>query len=114
MLGLDTGSEQAEAPLAGSRRQSIQRLQVGFAGIAAMLLLVGLANVVIDQAQQTQSTAVPDAAPTIAPSEDAQRSDPLADAGVVPDLPSEKPEKPSPETNMLPQSGDVDPDQIIP
>ncbi|MXP25681.1 hypothetical protein GRI39_06450 [Altererythrobacter indicus] len=114
MPGLDSKGARNAAPLDISRKQSVQRLQVGFAGLAVMILLVGLANIVIDQAQQTQSTAVPEAAPTVAPKDISQGSDPLADAGVVPDLPAEKPKDVSPEPNMLPESGDVEPTQIIP
>jgi hypothetical protein len=83
-------AEAARAPLSGNRRESVQRLQVGFFGLTAMVLLVGLANVIMNSVQQSQATAVPEAAPTSVASEPPpQASDPLADAGVVPDLPAE-------------------------
>jgi hypothetical protein len=77
------------APLAGTRSQSIQRLQVGLFGLAAMVLLVALANIIMTNAEKNQATVVPEAASTVA-SEKASDgvSDPLADAGVVPDAPA--------------------------
>ena len=52
------------APLGGTRAEALQRLQVGLAGIGAMILLVGLANVIQNRAQLSELTSVPDAAPT--------------------------------------------------
>ncbi|WP_394730942.1 hypothetical protein [Altererythrobacter sp. GH1-8] len=75
------------APLGGNRAEAVQRLQIGLSGIAAMILLVGLANVIQNRARENEQLAVPDAAPTTEPSVTAQQRDPLADAGVVPDLP---------------------------
>ncbi len=78
------------APLAGSRSQSIQRLQIGLFGLAAMILLVSLTNIILTNAQQNEARVVPEAAPTVAAEEEpAPVSDPLADAGVVPDMPDE-------------------------
>ena len=77
--------ERPEAPLAGTRSQSMQRLQMGLFGLAAMVLLVGLANVIINNAEQNAARVVPEAAPTVATERAAASvSDPLADAGVVP------------------------------
>jgi len=64
-------------------------LQVGLFGFVAMVLLVGLANIIQDRARVTEESSVPDAAPTTAPAEAPPQRDPLADAGVVPDLPVE-------------------------
>ena len=75
------------APLGGTRAQATQRLQVGLFGFAAMVLIVGLANIIQDRARVTKESSVPDAAPTTAPAEAPPQRDPLADAGVVPDLP---------------------------
>lgn len=83
------GSEEASAPLGGTRAEALQRLQVGIAGIGAMLLLVALANVIQNRARVTDEQAVPEAAPTTEPSADQPANDPLADAGIVPDLPAE-------------------------
>src|SRR6478735_7225112 len=80
------------APLAGNRSQSIQRLQVGLFGLAAMVLLVALANIIRNNAEQNEATVVPEAAPTVVTKQKAGvASDPLADAGVVPDTPAEPP-----------------------
>lgn len=85
--------EAPPAPLAGSRGQAIQRLQVGLFGLAAMVLLVALANIIRNNADQNEATVVPEAAQTVAERPQAKAvSDPLADAGVVPDTPAEKSE----------------------
>lgn len=68
-------------PLSGSRSQALQRLQVGVFGLAAMLLLVALANIILTNARQNQAQ-VTGAAENEA--QDTSESDPLADAGVVP------------------------------
>jgi hypothetical protein len=73
-------------PLAGTRSQSIQRLQIGLAGLGAMALLVGLATVIKDRAQQTDAAAVPEAAANADSASSAGANDPLADAGVAPDV----------------------------
>lgn len=63
------------------RAQAVHRLQIGLFGLATMLLLVGLANIIMDRARMAES-AMPDAGiPTAAVS---QKSDPLADIGVIP------------------------------
>lgn len=84
------GAEREEpSPLSGKRAEIIQRLQVGLFGLAAMVLIVALANIILERAQQTEATAVPEAAATTAPTPvTSPQSDPLVDAGVVPDLPS--------------------------
>jgi hypothetical protein len=82
--------ELPRAPLAGTKSQSVQRLQVGLFGLGAMVLLVGLANIIMTNAQKNQAQVVAEAAPSAAAqSAEAPASDPLADAGVVPDLPAE-------------------------
>jgi len=88
----DSGANPAS--LAGTRSQSVQRLQIGLFGLGAMVLLVGLANIILTNARQNEALVVPEAAPTVAvlPSE-APARDPLADAGVVPDMP----ENPAPQ-----------------
>lgn len=82
--------ELPRAPLAGTNSQSVQRLQVGLFGLAAMVLLVALANIIRNNAEQNEATVVPEAAPTVVAEKKAGGvSDPLADAGVVPDTPAE-------------------------
>lgn len=74
-------------PLSGTRAQALQRLQMGVFGLGAMVLLVGLANIILDRAAQTEAGTVPEAASTVAPDQGAAKaSDPLADAGVAPDV----------------------------
>ncbi len=64
------------------RAQSLHRLQIGLFGLAAMLLLVGLANIIMDRARLAESMLP---APAGLPAETASpKSDPLADIGVIP------------------------------
>ncbi|MDE8650386.1 hypothetical protein [Novosphingobium album (ex Liu et al. 2023)] len=66
------------------RSQAVHRLQVGLFGLCAMLLIVGLANIIMDRARLAdvqdpiKDVVAVDAAPKKA------ASDPLADIGVVP------------------------------
>ncbi|QIG54886.1 hypothetical protein G6N82_12640 [Altererythrobacter sp. BO-6] len=92
-----------------SRSEMMQRLQVGLAGLAAMVLLVGLANIIQDRARVSDELAVPEAAPTVAPSGPPALSDPLADAGVVPDMPAEPAPAQSPA--IVPEQGNGTNDQ---
>lgn len=77
------------APLGGNRAEAAQRLQIGLFGIGAMVLLIGLANILGNQADLTEEGAVPDAAPTTEPTAAPAQRDPLADAGIVPEIPAE-------------------------
>ncbi len=64
------------------RAQAVHRLQIGLFGLAAMLLLVGLANIIMDRARLADdANASPDAAASVSAK---AASDPLADIGVVP------------------------------
>ncbi len=63
------------------RAQAVHRLQVGLFGLSAMLLLVALANIIMDRARMTEAKG---SATTSSAENDAPRSDPLADIGVVP------------------------------
>src|SRR6478735_11004648 len=83
--------ELPRAPLAGTNSQSIQRLQVGLFGLAAMVLLVALANIIRNNADENEATVVPEAAPTMVDQSTGAARDPLADAGVVPETPAEQP-----------------------
>lgn len=66
------------------RAQAVHRLQVGLFGLCAMLLIVGLANVIMDRAKLTDTkdpiheVVAVDAKPT------KSATDPLADIGVAP------------------------------
>ena len=65
------------------RAQGVQRLQSGLFGIAAIVLVVGLANIINDRARladgigRTPASASPSAGAS-------SKSDPLAEVGVVP------------------------------
>jgi len=65
------------------RAQAVQRLQSGLFGIAAIVLVVGLANIINDRARQADAAGRPAASASPSPSQDAN-SDPLAEVGVVP------------------------------
>lgn len=97
------------APLGGTKAEAVQRLQVGLFGIGAMVLLVGLASVIGGQAELSEQASVPEAAPTTEPTDAPQQRDPLADAGVVPDIPADP--SPTPEETpgvtapILPEQG---------
>lgn len=76
------------------RSQALHRLQVGILGLASMLLLVSLASIIMDRARVNEksvagtTTAAPQAT-TPVPRVEKKASDPLADIGVVPDLPDD-------------------------
>lgn len=94
----------AAVPLGGTRAQAMQRLQVGIFGLASVILLIGLANIIMNQAREAEAGVVPEAAPTTAPSESpTPASDPLADAGVAPDIPAE-PQQPQPTATTFPDA----------
>ena len=64
------------------RAQAVQRLQVGLFGLALMLLLVGLANIIMEHARQADSAAGSAQHALVAAT--SGNSDPLADIGVIP------------------------------
>ncbi|WP_232496062.1 hypothetical protein [Novosphingobium kaempferiae] len=82
------------------RSQAVYRLQIGLFGLCAMLLIVGLANVIRDRLRVNdapdpiQDVVAVDAKPTKA------ASDPLADIGVVPA--ADPSPTPSPSTSAAP------------
>jgi hypothetical protein len=91
ILQAGTSLDLAPPPLAGTRQQRLQRLQVGLLGLGAILLLVGLANIIISSARQSEAVAEPDLPPATAQDlPDPGARDPLADAGVAPDLLTEE------------------------
>ncbi len=65
------------------RAQMVQRLQVGLFGLALMLLLVGLANIIMQHARQNDATMT-SAVQSTSSATTAGNTDPLADIGVVP------------------------------
>ena len=77
------------------RAQAMHRLQIGGLGLAAMLLLVGLANIIMDRARVNEAGELgiaPEATASAMPGgeDGVPAGDPLADIGVVPDLPADK------------------------
>jgi hypothetical protein len=67
------------------RAQAVHRLQVGMFGLAGMLLLVSLANVIMDRAQSIDAGLQDKNVAASASASPA--SDPLVDMGVAPELP---------------------------
>jgi hypothetical protein len=63
------------------RAQAVHRLQIGLIGLAMMLLIVALANIIMDRARLGDAAA---AAPNQVEASPTGASDPLADIGVVP------------------------------
>lgn len=98
--------EPAEVPLGGTRADAAQRAQIGITGLVVIVVMVGLAQIVLDRAQISEDSVVPEAAATTEPSEAVSNTDPLADAGVVPDLPAD-PEQVVQEEAILPEQGEV-------
>lgn len=79
--------------------------------MTAMALLIGLAQVIIDRAQESEAETVPAAAATVAPAQPAPvQNDPLAEVGVVPDLPRPA-AQPSQEPAVMPEQGNAPPSQ---
>lgn len=105
---LDIAAEaDSQTPPSEARQEAIQRLQIGLTGIAAMVLLVGLASIIGSQAEITEDAAVPDAAPTTEPSPAPSQANPLADAGVVPDIAAEPSPSPAVSPDTPPPPGNV-------
>lgn len=102
-MGGTRAEEEAEYPATNiARAEAVQRVQVGVFGIGAMVLLVGLASIIGGQVEKTDRLAVPEAAPTTEPGAPAAGANPLADAGVVPDIAAEPSPSPSPKPLDLP------------
>ncbi len=109
---LPTFSKAGEgAPLAGSPDDAMQRLRIGLGGLLGIVILVGLASLIFERANQIEAASVPEAAPTVEPSAQTPKSDPLADSGIVPDLPAEPSPVPSQEAALVPERGDDIPAQ---
>jgi len=69
------------------RQEGLQRVQIGLTGLAGVVLLVGLANIVIDKARGDDMAAAPPAVPTIdvnAAVAATTPKEPLAELGVQP------------------------------
>jgi hypothetical protein len=81
----ELAASQQDMPLSARelRAQSVQRLQAGLFGLAAIVLVVGLANIINDRARQTEAGQGAGAVVEARVGHGAQ-TDPLADIGVVP------------------------------
>lgn len=66
------------------RSQAVHRLQVGLFGLCAMLLLVGLANIIMDRAKLSEDPDPIEDVVAVDAEPKKSASDPLADIGVVP------------------------------
>ncbi|WP_336973266.1 hypothetical protein [Sphingobium aromaticiconvertens] len=72
----------AESP---RRQEGLQRVQIGLTGVAGVILLVGLANIVIDKARVDDSSTPPPVVATIDANASATApKEPLAELGVQP------------------------------
>jgi len=65
------------------RREGLQRVQIGLTGVAGVVLLVGLANIVIEKARLDDLTAPPPVVPTLTTNATSPK-EPLAELGVQP------------------------------
>jgi len=90
-------TEPTGLPATGDARADVmRRLQTGAIGIAAVLVLIGLASIIQERAAQSDRTAVAEAVATPQPSGSATVSDPLAQAGVLPEMPASPSASPAP------------------
>ncbi|MDT0575663.1 hypothetical protein RM533_05650 [Croceicoccus sp. F390] len=92
------------------RARAMQRVQIGIAGLIAMLLLVALASTIMQQALEADDAgAASDEAVSTVP---APATDPLADIGVAPELPAETikvPDLPAQNTPTAPATQQQEP-----
>ena len=65
------------------RAQAVQRLQAGLFGLAAIVLIVGLASIINERARQADAATQPQTSANASPAPQVD-SDPLAEVGVVP------------------------------
>lgn len=101
------GAAQTEldpVPQPGARSEVLRRFQIGAVGIIGVLLLIGLASIIENRAKESDSTAVAEAVPAAAASSSPSAPDPLAQAGVVPDMPAEPTAGPQPGPTTSPSA----------
>lgn len=80
-----TAAQHFPAPSARElRAQAVHRLQVGLFGLCAMLLIVGLANIIMDRAKLTDTQDPIHQVVAVDAQPRKSATDPLADIGVVP------------------------------
>lgn len=67
------------------RQEGLQRVQIGLTGVAGVILLVGLANIVIDKARVDDASTPPPVVATIDTNASGMApKEPLAELGVQP------------------------------
>jgi hypothetical protein len=75
-------------PMSGRelRAQSVYRLQIGIFGLCAILLIIGLANIIMDKAKDSEGQTDPigEVIAQDAPEAKKKGVDPLVDIGAVP------------------------------
>lgn len=104
---VDDGLARAIPPQPDRRRaEAVHRLQIGLAGLGAMVLLIGLASVIMERAQLSEPGASSDTAAATTGGSGEPKNDPLAEAGVVPDMPSQSGEQQEQEPAIVPEQGD--------
>ena len=89
-------SRQKRLFMSDHRKELMQRVQIGLTGLAGVVLLVGLANVVIEKAavDEAPMSQIDGSPPQVVPtttdnSTDTTKSEPLAELGVTPPPPEE-------------------------
>lgn len=71
------------------RKEALYRLQIGFAGLLGIVLLIAVSDAIISRTTQSAAEDAPQATAITEPQNDEQpQVDPLAEAGLVPDLPT--------------------------
>ena len=99
----------AETP---RRQEGLQRVQIGLTGLAGVVLLAGLANIVIDKARVDDAAMPPPTVPTLELNAVAPK-EPLAELGVQP-APEQAPVVPDllPDPNLKkPMDQDLQPSE---
>jgi hypothetical protein len=79
------------------RAQMVSRLQVGLFGLSLMLLLVGLANIIMEHARRNDAALAAPLQNSTSSGTGQGANDPLADIGVVPS-PETGAKRPTPTT----------------
>lgn len=72
------------------RRESWRRIRVGVTGLGGILLLIGLANAMLQQLGKANAPVTPSVSEQAARSNDA-KNEPLAELGVAPGAPATTP-----------------------
>ncbi|MFM7028037.1 MAG: hypothetical protein ACKOXK_05100 [Chakrabartia sp.] len=75
---------------ASDRRESWRRIRVGLTGLGGILLLIGLANAMLQQLGQTSAPVAPNVS-GVTPRNGDTKNEPLAELGVAPGAPAPNP-----------------------